>query len=75
MPTDLRIGKHLDRLWAVLGLSSAQNQRFTSFFDTAWTLFAQNTAKVEKTAKSNGKTIKNESGELCQCSAKVIAAV
>ena len=46
VPTDLRIGKHLDRLWAVLGLSSAQNQRFTSFFNTAWTLFAQNTAKV-----------------------------
>ena len=46
VPTDLRIGKHLDRLWAVLGLSSAQNQRFTSFFDTAWTLFSQNTAKV-----------------------------
>ena len=46
VPTDLRIGKHLDRLWAVFGLSSAQNQRFTLFFDTACTLFSQNTAKV-----------------------------
>ena len=34
------------RLWAVFGLSSAQNLRFTLFFDTACTLFAQNSAKV-----------------------------
>ena len=39
-------GIHLDRFWAVLGVSGAQNQRFTLFFDTPWTFFAQNVAKV-----------------------------
>ena len=39
-------GKHLDRLWAVLGVSGAQNQHFTLFSDTPWTFFAQNVAKV-----------------------------
>ena len=43
---DLRIVRHLDRLWAVLGLSSAQNQRFTLFFDTPRSLFAHNLSKV-----------------------------
>ena len=38
--------KHLDRIWPVLGVSGAQNRGFTSFFDTPWTFFAQNVAKV-----------------------------
>ena len=37
---------HLDRFGAVLGVSGAQNRRFTSFFDTPRSFFAQNVAKV-----------------------------
>ena len=46
MHVELRVGKHLDRFGAVLWVSGAQNQHFASFFDTPWTFFAQNVAKV-----------------------------
>ena len=40
------VPEHLDRFWAVLVVSGAQNRPITSFFDTPWTFFAQNVAKV-----------------------------
>ena len=40
------IETHLDHFEAISGISSTQNQHFTSFFGTPWTFFAQNTAKV-----------------------------
>ena len=54
------VPEHLDRFWAVLVVSGAQNRPITSFFDTPWTFFAPNVAKVYGGSTRPGNLPRNQ---------------